>query len=200
MFIYLAPVRNFARICSNLFLVTHMSIRTYKGKTPQFGNNCYVDDSAVVIGDICCGDDVSIWPLVAARGDVNTMRIGCRTNIQDGTVLHVTRRSANNPKGYPLFIGDDVTIGHKCMLHGCTVGNRILIGMGAIIMDGAIVEDDVFIAAGCLVPPNKTLESGYLYVGSPAKQARKLTEGELAFLKVSATNYLVTKDEYLAEL
>ncbi|MDO6695590.1 gamma carbonic anhydrase family protein [Aliiglaciecola sp. 3_MG-2023] len=175
-------------------------ISSFKGTTPQFGNKCYVDNSSIIVGDVICGDEVSIWPLVAARGDVNTIRIGNRTNVQDGTVLHVTRSSVNNPQGYPLIIGDDVTIGHKCMLHGCTLGNRILVGMGAIIMDGVVVEDDVFVGAGCLVPPNKTLESGYLYVGSPAKQARKLNDSELAFLKISADNYLVTKDEYLAEV
>ncbi|GAB5382814.1 MAG: gamma carbonic anhydrase family protein [Aliiglaciecola sp.] len=176
-----------------------MSIRSFKGIDPTFGSNCYIDESAIWIGDIQCGNDVSIWPLVVARGDVNTMRIGNRTNIQDATMLHVTRSSQSNPNGYPLVIGDDVTIGHKCMLHGCTLGNRILVGMGAIIMDGAVVEDDVFVGAGCLVPPNKTLKSGFLYVGSPAKQARKLNEQEIAFLKTSADNYLVTKDEYLAE-
>ncbi|WJG09485.1 gamma carbonic anhydrase family protein [Aliiglaciecola sp. LCG003] len=176
-----------------------MAIRSFKGVTPSFGQNCYVDDSAVWVGDIQCGDDVSVWPLVVARGDVNAMRVGSRTNIQDATVLHVTRSSVSQPDGFPLVIGDDVTIGHKCMLHGCTLGSRILVGMGAIIMDGAIVEDDVFVGAGCLVPPNRVLKSGFLYVGSPAKQARKLSEEELAFLKISAENYLVTKDEYLQE-
>lgn len=176
-----------------------MSLRTYKGNSPKLGAQVYVDESAVIVGDVTCGEDVSIWPLVAARGDVNTIRIGARTNIQDGTVLHVTRRSVKSPQGYPLTIGEDVTVGHKCMLHGCTLGNRILVGMGAIIMDGAVVKDDVFIGAGCLVPPNKVLESGYLYVGSPAKQARKLNDEEVAFLKTSATNYLTLKDEYLEE-
>jgi carbonic anhydrase/acetyltransferase-like protein (isoleucine patch superfamily) len=183
----------------NVLGVIVLSIRPFKGITPSFGERCYIDDSCVLVGDIRCGDDVSFWPFVAARGDVNSMRIGNRTNIQDGTVLHVTRVSDSNPNGYPLVIGDDVTIGHKCMLHGCTLGNRILVGMGAIIMDGAIVEDDVFVGAGCLVPPNKRLASGYLYVGSPAKQARRLNEAEMAFLKISADNYLVTKDEHLAE-
>ncbi|MCC2616886.1 gamma carbonic anhydrase family protein [Aestuariibacter halophilus] len=176
-----------------------MAIRPYKDKHPQFGQRCYIDESAVIVGDIQTGDDVSIWPLVAARGDVNHMRIGERTNVQDGTVLHVTRKSAQHPKGYPLIIGDDVTIGHKCMLHGCTLGSRILVGMGAIIMDGAVVEDDVFIGAGCLVPPGKTLKSGYLYVGSPAKQARPINEGERAFLKQSAENYVQLKEDYLAD-
>lgn len=176
-----------------------MTIRSFKGKSPSFGNNCFVDETCVLVGDIECGDDVSVWPLVAARGDVNYIRVGNRTNIQDGTVLHVTRLSTKHPEGFPLVIGDDVTIGHKCMLHGCTLGNRILVGMGAIIMDGVVVEDDVFIGAGCLVPPNKRLQSGYLYIGNPAKQARPLTESEITFLKQSALNYLETKDEHLAE-
>ncbi|MFT5841169.1 MAG: carbonic anhydrase/acetyltransferase-like protein (isoleucine patch superfamily), partial [Flavobacteriales bacterium] len=101
--------------------------------------------------------------------------------------------------GFPLVIGSDVTVGHKCMLHGCTLGNRILVGMGAIIMDGAIVEDDVFIGAGTLVPPNKVLKSGYLYKGNPAQQARPLKESEVSFLKQSALNYIKLKDEYIEE-
>ncbi|MDF2179763.1 gamma carbonic anhydrase family protein [Aliiglaciecola sp. CAU 1673] len=174
-----------------------MSLRAYRGVTPTCPSTTYIDESAVLVGDIELGEDVSIWPLVAARGDVNHIRIGARTNVQDGTVLHVTRKSHQHPQGYPLLIGDDVTIGHKCMLHGCILGSRILVGMGAIIMDGAVVEDDVFIGAGALVPPGKRLESGYLYVGSPVKQARSLNEGERAFLKASAINYVELKDEYL---
>lgn len=176
-----------------------MTIRTYKSITPQQGARCYIDDSAVVVGDVSLGDDVSIWPLVAARGDVNSMRIGDRSNVQDGTVLHVTRKTAVNPDGHPLIIGEDVTVGHHCMLHGCQLGNRILVGMGAIIMDGVMVEDDVFIGAGTLVPPNKVLESGYLYVGNPMVKKRPLKDSERAFLAKSAENYVILKDEYLAE-
>jgi carbonic anhydrase/acetyltransferase-like protein (isoleucine patch superfamily) len=176
-----------------------MSIRTYKGQQPVIGKSCYVDESAVLVGDIECADEVGIWPLVAARGDVNHIRIGARTNIQDGSVLHVTRTSEANPKGFPLIIGADVTVGHKCMLHGCTLGDRILVGMGAIIMDGVVVQDDVFIGAGTLVPPNKTLKSGYLYKGNPAEQARPLKDNEIAFLKQSALNYVKLKNEYLEE-
>ncbi len=176
-----------------------MAIRSYKGITPAFNKSVYVDKSSVLVGDITIGDDSSVWPLVAARGDVNHIRIGQRTNIQDGSVLHLSRATKNNPDGYPLIIGDDVTVGHKVMLHGCVLGNRILVGMGAIIMDNVIVEDEVIIGGGALVPPNKRLESGYLYVGSPAKQARPLTEQELSFLQVSADNYVQLKDEYLAE-
>ncbi|MDN4502329.1 gamma carbonic anhydrase family protein [Alteromonadaceae bacterium BrNp21-10] len=176
-----------------------MTLKTYKNITPTLGKNCYVDSSAVLVGDIHLADDVSIWPLVAARGDVNIIRIGQRTNVQDGSILHVTRKSPSNPDGYPLLIGDDVTVGHKVMLHGCTLGNRILVGMGAIVMDGAVVMDDVIIGAGSLVPPNKVLDSGYLYVGSPVKKARALNEQEVAFLAQSAQNYILLKNEYLQE-
>ena len=176
-----------------------MAIRSYKGNTPSFNKSVYIDDSSVLVGDITLGEDSSVWPLVAARGDVNFIRIGKRTNVQDGSVLHLSRATKNNPEGYPLIIGDDVTVGHKVMLHGCRLGNRVLVGMGAIIMDNVVVEDDFSIGVGSLVPPNKRLESGYLYVGSPAKQARPLTEQELAFLKVSAENYVLLKDEYLAD-
>ena len=176
-----------------------MTIRSYKGVIPSFNASVYIDESSVLVGDITLGDDSSVWPLVAARGDVNYIRIGERTNIQDGSVLHLSRATKSNPEGYPLIIGDDVTVGHKVMLHGCQLGNRILVGMGAIIMDNAIVEDNVIIGGGSLVPPNKRLESGYLYVGSPVKQARALTEQELTFLKVSADNYVLLKNEYLSE-
>ncbi|MGB1201753.1 MAG: gamma carbonic anhydrase family protein [Cognaticolwellia aestuarii] len=173
------------------------NFRHYHGINPLLGKAVYVDETAVLVGDITLGNDTSIWPLVAARGDVNKITIGARTNIQDGSVLHVTRKSAANPNGNPLVIGDDVTVGHKCMLHGCALGDRILVGMGAIIMDGATIENDVFIGAGSLVPPNKTLKSGYLYVGNPVKQARLLKESEAKFLKQSAINYVALKDEYL---
>jgi len=176
-----------------------MNIRSYKGKTPLLGAQVFVDPSAVLVGDIELADDVSIWPLVAARGDVNFIRIGARTNIQDGTVLHVSRPSKHAAEGSPLLIGADVTVGHKCMLHGCQLGDRILVGMGAIVMDDAVLEDDVIVGAGSLVPPGKRLVSGYLYVGSPVKQARPLTDAERQFLSASAKNYVILKDEYLAE-
>ena len=172
---------------------------SFKGVSPTLGKNVYVDGSARIVGDVILEDDASIWPLVAARGDVNKIRIGARSNIQDGSVLHVTRKSEKNPNGFPLIIGEDVTVGHKCMLHGCQLGNRILVGMGAIVMDGVVVEDDVFIGAGTLVPPNKRLESGFLYVGNPMQKKRPLKDAEMAFLKQSAVNYVVFKDEYLEE-
>lgn len=171
----------------------------FKGLFPSIDDSVYIDTSCRIVGDVHIGKDSSVWPLVAARGDVNKIRIGKRSNIQDGSVLHVTRKSKQNPDGFPLIIGDDVTVGHKCMLHGCQLGNRILVGMGAIIMDGVVVEDDVFIGAGTLVPPNKTLESGFLYVGNPMVKKRPLKENERNFLTLSAHNYVMLKDEYLQQ-
>ncbi|MCG9633401.1 gamma carbonic anhydrase family protein [Vibrio sp. Isolate30] len=173
------------------------SIRSYKGIAPKIGQDVYIDETAVLVGDIKIGNDSSVWPLVAARGDVNHIHIGQRTNIQDGSVLHVTHKNKENPDGYPLIIGNDVTIGHKVMLHGCTIQDRVLVGMGAIILDNVVVEQEVMIGAGSLVPPNKVLESGYLYVGSPVKQARPLTDKERAFLQKSADNYVQNKNDYL---
>jgi len=174
-------------------------LKRFDGMVPSLGQGAFVDESAILYGDITLGDDVSIWPLVAARGDVNHIRIGARTNVQDGSVLHVTRKTKFLENGFPLIIGEDVTVGHKCMLHGCTIGNRVLVGMGAIVLDGAVVQDDVFIGAGSVVPPNKTLESGYLYVGNPVQQRRPLKDSEVAFLKESADNYVALKDVYLGK-
>ncbi|EKO3418920.1 gamma carbonic anhydrase family protein [Vibrio fluvialis] len=176
------------------------AIRSYKGITPQIGERVYIDESSVLVGDIKIGNDASIWPLVAARGDVNHIVIGARSNIQDGSVLHVTHKNNENPDGYPLIIGEDVTVGHKVMLHGCTIQDRVLVGMGAIVLDGVVVESDVMIGAGSLVPPRKRLESGYLYIGSPVKQARPLNEKERAFLVKSAQNYVQNKNDYLTSV
>ena len=173
------------------------NMNVYKGKRPTFDNSTYIDTSSVLVGDIILDTDSSVWPLVAARGDVNHIRIGKRSNIQDGSVLHVTRKTSSNPSGFPLIIGDDVTIGHMAMLHGCQIGNRVLVGMGAILLDGAIIYDDVMIGAGSLVPPGKILESGFLYVGSPVKQVRALKPSEIDFLTESAQNYVTLKNEYL---
>lgn len=175
------------------------SIRSHKGNTPVLGERTWVDPSAVVIGDVITGDDCSIWPITAIRGDMHRIRIGHRCSIQDGSVLHITHASDYNPGGWPLTLGDDVTVGHKALLHGCTIGSRVLVGMGSIIMDGAVVEDEVIVAAGCLVPPGKTLQSGYLYVGSPCRQARPLTDKERGFFTYTAANYVKLKDMYLAE-
>lgn len=174
-------------------------LRPYRNLYPRVGEKVMVDATSVVIGDVRIADDVGIWPLVVIRGDVNYVEIGARSNIQDGSVLHVTHKSSYNPEGNPLIIGEDVTVGHKVMLHGCIIGDRVLVGMGSILLDGAVIEDDVMIGAGSLVPQNKRLESGYLYLGSPVKQIRPLKEEEIAGLKYSANNYVKWKDEYLAQ-
>lgn len=174
-------------------------IRSHKGRSPKLDERVWVDPSAVIIGDVQIGDDGSVWPQTVIRGDMHRIRIGKRCSIQDASVLHITHASHFNPGGWPLVIGDDVTIGHRALLHGCELGNRILVGMGAIIMDGAVVEDEVIIGAGTLVPPGKRLESGHLYVGSPCKQARPLTEDERTFFTYTAANYVRLKDEYLAQ-
>ena len=174
-------------------------IRTYQGLSPKIGERGFVDHSAVVLGDVVIGTDSSVWPLVVIRGDMHSIRIGARTSVQDATVLHITHASDFNPGGFPLIIGDDVTIGHQAMLHGCTVGNRVLVGMKAMIMDGAVVEDEVIIGAGSMVTPGKRLESGYVYMGSPAKKIRPITDQERAFFTYSAANYVRLKDKYMVE-
>ena len=176
-----------------------MTIRSYQGKTPSLGERVFVDSSAVVIGDVELGADSSVWPLVVIRGDMHRIRIGARTSVQDGSVLHITHAGPFNPEGFPLTIGDEVTIGHKVLLHGCTIGSRILVGMGSIVMDGAVIEDEVILGAGSLVPPGKVLESGFLYVGSPVKKARPLTDKERAFFSYTAGNYVKLKDQHIAE-
>lgn len=176
-----------------------MTIRNYQGYAPKLGDRVFVDPTAVVLGDVELGDDVSVWPTAVIRGDMHRIRIGRGTSVQDGSVLHITHASDFNPGGYPLIIGEEVTIGHKVVLHGCTLGNRILVGMGAIVMDGVSVEDEVIIAAGALVTPGKTLEAGHVYAGSPARKVRAITEKEKRFFSYSAGNYMRLKDKHLAE-
>ena len=176
-----------------------MAIRTYQGMTAQLGARVFVDPTAVVLGDVTLGEDSSVWPLAVIRGDMQRIRIGARTSVQDGCVLHITHAGPFNPEGFPLLIGDDVTIGHQALLHGCTVGNRVLIGMACIVMDGAVIEDEVVLGAGSLVPPGKHLLSGYLYVGRPAQQVRALSDKEQAYFSYSAANYVKLKDLHIAE-
>lgn len=173
-------------------------IRPYKNILPNIGEGAYVDPAAVVIGDVVLGKDASVWPMTVIRGDVNKVRVGDRSNIQDGTIIHESRPRPNNPAGYPTIIGDDVTIAHKVMLHGCTIGDRVLIGMGAVVLDGVIIEDDVVVGAGALVTPGKRLKSGYLYIGSPARQARPLKDSEKAHFVETAINYIDLKNDYLS--
>jgi carbonic anhydrase/acetyltransferase-like protein (isoleucine patch superfamily) len=175
------------------------SVRTYQHHSPQLGERVFIDESAVVIGDVIMGDDTSVWPCAVIRGDMHHIRIGARTSIQDGSVLHITHASHFNPEGFPLTIGNDVTVGHSVCLHGCTIGNRVLVGIGSTVLDGAIVEDELVIGAGSLVPPGKRLASGFLYMGSPAKQIRPLTESEKSFFHYSANNYVALKDTYIVD-
>ena len=175
-----------------------MPIRSYTGIKPVIGQRVYIDESAVVIGKVALADDASLWPMVVARGDVHSISVGPRSNVQDLTLLHVTHDGPYSPGGLPLIIGADVTVGHKCILHACSVGDRCLIGMGSIVMDGAVVENEVLLGAGSLVSPGKRLESGFLYRGSPAQKVRALTGAEREMLLYSAQHYVRLKDGYLA--
>lgn len=175
-----------------------LHLRPWLDTFPVLGARAYVDPQACVIGRVTLGDDASVWPMAVIRGDVHEIRVGARTSVQDGAVLHVTHDGPYSPGGLPLVIGDEVTIGHKAVLHACTIGNRCLVGMGAIVLDGAVVEDDVMIGAGALVPPRKRLPARTLWVGNPAKQARALTDREVEQLRYSALQYVKVKDRYLA--
>lgn len=164
---------------------------------PQLGHGVYLHPSALVIGDVTLGDDASVWPGAVIRGDVNRIVIGASTNIQDGSVLHVSHKSSWDPGGAPLVIGANVTIGHKVILHGCSIADECLIGMGAIVMDKVVVEPRVLVGAGSLVSEGRVLESGHLYLGSPARKIRPLTEGELAHFAYSARHYIRLKNNYM---
>lgn len=176
-----------------------MSIEAFQHHHPRYPASVYLHASAVVIGDVELGEDSNVWPYAIIRGDMHHIRIGARTSIQDGAVLHITHAGPYNPDGFPLVIGDDVIVGHQAMLHGCTLGSRILVGMKAMIMDGAVIEDEVVIGAGSVVPPGKVLPSGWLYLGSPAKPVRQLSEKELSFFTYTAANYVRLKDAYLRD-
>jgi carbonic anhydrase/acetyltransferase-like protein (isoleucine patch superfamily) len=174
-----------------------MTIREFDKTLPTLGDNTYVDPTALVIGDVVMGEDCSIWPMTVIRGDVNKIKIGHRTNIQDGCVLHVTHPHETMPGGYGLQVGDNVTVGHRVILHGCTIGDDCLIGMGATIMDGAIVHPYTLVGAGSLVSPGKELEGGYLWLGAPVRKARPLTGEELQWIDYSAKHYVELKNRYL---
>jgi carbonic anhydrase/acetyltransferase-like protein (isoleucine patch superfamily) len=170
----------------------------YIAQTPKIGRKVYSHPSSVINGAVILGDDVSVWPQVVIRGDVHHISVGAGTNVQDHSVLHVTHAGPNNPHGHPLVIGANITIGHRVILHGCTLEDDCFIGMGSIVMDGATVESGAYLGAGCLVPPGKTLSSGWLYLGQPAKAMRKLTDDEKAFISYSAQHYRQLKDQYLS--
>jgi len=176
-----------------------MTIRTYRGIAPTLGAGAWVDPTAVVIGDVVLGADASVWPLVLIRGDVNRIRIGARSNVQDGSIVHVSRPYPGNDAGWATILGDDVVIGHKVALHGCTIADRVLVGIGAIVLDGVEVASDVIIGAGSVVTPGKRLESGYLYVGNPARCSRELRPEEIARIPQMAGDYVLLKNEYVTQ-
>ncbi len=171
-------------------------IRSFKDTRPIIGAGSYIDESAVVIGDVEIGENCSVWPLTVIRADINKIRIGDNTNVQDGSVLHVTHPGEYSPEGAELHIGNQVTIGHKALLHGCRIGNLCLVGMGSIITDNAVIEDRVIVGSGSLVPPGKVLESGYLYFGNPVIRKRALTEREFEYLGYVADHYALLKQNY----
>ncbi len=166
-----------------------MAIENFKQITPTFDASVYVHNSAVIIGDVTIGANSSIWPTAVLRGDVNSIAIGTQTSIQDGTIIHVNHPGQIDPKGSQVNIGDNVTIGHRCTLHGCEIKNNCLIGINCCVMDHVIIESHVMLGAGTLVPPRKHLESGFLYLGSPAKKIRPLTEQEIQNIQYSAEHY-----------
>jgi carbonic anhydrase/acetyltransferase-like protein (isoleucine patch superfamily) len=174
-----------------------MNVRPYLDATPRLGAGVYVDPAALVIGDVVLGDDASLWPFAVARGDVHYIRIGARTNVQDGAVLHVTHDGEYTPGGFPLVIGDDVTIGHGAIVHACTVHDACLIGMNATVLDGAIVGKHSMIGAGAVVPPGKIVGEGELWVGNPARKVRLMSELEIERLYYSARHYVKLKNNYL---
>ncbi|EUJ11672.1 isoleucine patch superfamily enzyme, carbonic anhydrase/acetyltransferase [Methylophilaceae bacterium 11] len=175
------------------------NLQAFQSHVPQLAQKVYVHASATLIGQVTIGEDSSIWPGVVIRGDVNFIQIGAESNIQELSSLHVNHRSPQDPQGAPLVIGDRVTIGHMVILHGCTIEDESLIGMGSIVMDKAVVQRHVLLAAGSLVPEGKVLESGYLYMGRPAKQVRALTIDEITQLQQSAAMYVQLKQVYLDE-
>ena len=184
-FYFIIPNHN-----TNKVITMSKNIRSYLEQTPTIDSSCYVDEMSVIIGAVILAENVSVWPFAVIRGDVNSISIGKNSNIQDHAMLHVSHKTAEKPNGSPLVIGEEVTIGHHVTLHGCQIGNRVLVGIQTIVLDDVVIEDNVMIGAGSLVPPRKRLESGYLYVGQPVQKVRPLTEKELAFLSYSAQHYV----------
>ncbi|MEM6812518.1 MAG: gamma carbonic anhydrase family protein [Pseudomonadota bacterium] len=167
-----------------------MPVLPYKNILPKIADSAWIGEGAIVAGDVEIGEDSSVWFNVSMRGDVHEIKIGKRTNIQDNAVVHVTHKVSG------AYIGDDVTIGHSAVIHACTIHNRVLIGMGAVVLDEAIVEEGAMVAAGALVPPRKVIPSGQLWGGNPARYMRDLTPEEDQFLEISADNYVKLAAEY----
>jgi len=183
--------------CNHLQDISALSrvpdIRPYRGKFPQIAASAYIDPAAIIIGDVAIGEDSSIWPRTVVRGDVHYIRIGNRTNVQDGCVLHVMKDQ------YPLVLGDDVTVGHSVTLHGCTIEGRVLVGMGCIILNGAVVGRNSIIAAGTLITERTVIPSGSLVLGSPGKVKRPLNEKELASIEQYSVRYAGYREIYRRE-
>ena len=174
------------------------SLRKYQGISPTLGERVYVDPAATVIGHVTLGDDVSVWPGVVLRGDVHFIRIGARSNVQDGTIVHVTHDGPFSPGGFPTVIGENVTIGHAAVIHACTIEDFCLIGMHATVLDGATVKKYGFVGAGSLIAPGKVVGERELWLGNPARFVRLLSERQIEQLHYSADQYVRMKDEYLA--
>ena len=168
-------------------------IKPYRGVLPTIASSAFIEDTAVIVGDVSIHPESSVWFNTVIRGDVHYIRIGHRTNIQDLSLLHVTHDL------YPLVIGDDVTVGHHVVLHGCTIHDRVLIGMGSIVMDGATIEEDCIIGAGALITKGTVIPSHSLALGSPARVKRPLSEKELAWIKESANNYVRYARQYVTD-
>jgi gamma-carbonic anhydrase len=175
-------------------------IRSFQGMQPQIDESAFIAETAVVIGDVTVGPQSSIWYNVVARGDVNFIRIGSRSNIQDLSMLHVTHKKDAADPGAPLVIGDDVTIGHSVTLHGCTVANGAFIGMQAIVMDKVVVGEGALVGARALVVEGTVIPPHTLWVGAPAKYKRDLTPDEIAWLGKSADNYVRYSRQYIDDL
>jgi len=173
-----------------------VAITQFSNHYPKISKTAFIAPSAEIIGRVSIAEDCSIWPMAVLRGDIHDIQIGARSNIQDGTICHVTHDSEYDPGGTPLMVGEDVTVGHRVILHACTIQDLCLIGMGSIILDKAMIESQVMIGAGSLVPQGKILESGFLWLGSPIRKIRKLTGQELEFLKYSAAKYVELKNSY----
>jgi len=174
-----------------------MTIRAFEDIHPQLAKDVYIDDLALVLGDVQIGADSSIWPFSVVRGDVNSIRIGARSNLQDHCVVHVSHDSVYLPGGVATVIGDEVTVGHQVILHGCQIGNRCLIGMGSVVMDSVVIEPETILGAGSIVTEGKTLSGGYLWLGRPARRIRALSQTEREQLLYSAQHYVRLKDRHL---
>lgn len=165
-------------------------LRRFETNYPDIAEDAYVDEHAIVIGDVTIASHSSVWPMCVIRGDVHRIRIGARSNIQDGSILHVSHDSFYQPGGSPLIIGEGVTVGHKVLLHGCEVADNCFIGMGSIILDGAVIESLTMLGAGSLVSQGKKLEGGYLWLGQPARRVRPLSDREKEIMLYNAEHYV----------